>query len=154
LNFAEQYMDPVWTERFKNFEAAWAWTRCRTWMNEASKTESESQLVGLLDECDKNIRDLLGELAVAKAWGSCFGRLTEKERQYLVAWTKAVKRIGKGTGKYAPRHRQAARDNMQHCKSAIPAWIMPIHRVAETIEPGQDVFDVVIIDEASQSGPE
>jgi REase_MTES_1575/AAA domain len=154
LDFAEQYLAPVWVERFKNFEAAWAWARCRSWMREASNTEHELQLVGLLDECDKNIRSLLGELAIAKAWGACFGRLTEKERQYLVAWTKAVKRIGKGTGKYASRHRQAARDNMQHCKSAIPAWIMPIHRVAETIEPGQDAFDVVIIDEASQSGPE
>jgi hypothetical protein len=154
LNFAEQYSDSIWVERFKNFDAAWAWARARSWMREISKTEIEVQLIGLLDECDKNIRDLLGELGIAKAWGACFGRLTEKERQYLVAWTKAVKRIGKGTGKYASRHRQAARENMQHCRSAIPAWIMPIHRVAETIEPGQDTFDVVIIDEASQSGPE
>jgi len=31
---------------------------------------------------------------------------------------------------------------------------MPIYRVAETVRPQQGIFDVVIIDEASQSGPE
>lgn len=44
--------------------------------------------------------------------------------------------------------------NMEQCRSAIPAWIMPIYRVAETLEPRPNSFDVVIIDEASQSGPE
>ena len=31
---------------------------------------------------------------------------------------------------------------------------MPLHRVAETIKTGSDLFDIAIIDEASQSGPE
>jgi very-short-patch-repair endonuclease len=31
---------------------------------------------------------------------------------------------------------------------------MPIYRVAESVRPGKDAFDVVIVDEASQSGPE
>ena len=31
---------------------------------------------------------------------------------------------------------------------------MPLHRVAETIRPGSELFDIAIIDEASQSGPE
>jgi very-short-patch-repair endonuclease len=31
---------------------------------------------------------------------------------------------------------------------------MPIHRLAETVSPGEDIFDVVIVDEASQSGAE
>jgi hypothetical protein len=43
---------------------------------------------------------------------------------------------------------------MNECRSAIPAWVMPLYRVAETIRPGADLFDVAIIDEASQSGPE
>lgn len=31
---------------------------------------------------------------------------------------------------------------------------MPIYRVAETIDAKPNIFDVVIVDEASQSGPE
>jgi len=65
-----------------------------------------------------------------------------------------MRRIGKGTGRYAAMHRKAAREHMEQCRSAIPAWIMPVYRVAETIDPRTEKFDVVIVDEASQSGPE
>lgn len=41
---------------------------------------------------------------------------------------------------------------MEACRDAIPAWIMPLYRVAETVKPGVGAFDVVIIDEASQAG--
>ena len=71
-----------------------------------------------------------------------------------MAWVEAVRKIGKGTGKHAERHRQTARKNLEHCRPAIPAWIMPIYLVADTIQPQADLFDVVIVDEASQSGPE
>ena len=43
---------------------------------------------------------------------------------------------------------------MQQCRPAIPVWIMPLYRVAEQIEIEPEVFDVVIVDEASQTGPE
>jgi hypothetical protein len=152
--FREHFDEPAWDERFGRFEATWNWSRAQTWLKQISKPNAERELIFQLEDCSQWIRLVLGELAVLKSWMRCFERLSEKERQYLIAWTKAVKRIGKGTGKYAGRHRQSARENMQHCKSAIPAWIMPIHKVAETIEPGQDSFDVVIVDEASQSGPE
>jgi very-short-patch-repair endonuclease len=153
-NLHERFHLDVWEERFQSIEGAWNWSKALRWIRDLSRPEAQVDLINQLEECGQQIRDILGHLATVKAWARCFERLTEKERQYLVAWTKAVKRIGKGTGKYANRHRQSARDSMQHCKSAIPAWIMPIHKVAETIEPGQDSFDVVIVDEASQSGPE
>ena len=43
---------------------------------------------------------------------------------------------------------------MSKCQTAIPAWIMPLYRIVESIKPGSEKFDVVIIDEASQTGPE
>ena len=109
-----------------------------------------------LDSAKNRIRNRLREIAAEKAWAHCFDHMTEHEheRQHLVAWSKAVRSVGKGTGKYAPMHRRSARKHMNECRSAIPAWVMPLYRVAETIKPGSDLFDVVIIDEASQSGPE
>ena len=65
-----------------------------------------------------------------------------------------MKKVGKGKGKRAELHRKAARENMEECRSAIPAWIMPLYKVAETVKPGVDAYDVIIIDEASQSGPD
>ncbi len=43
---------------------------------------------------------------------------------------------------------------MQQCKDSIPCWIMPLYKVAETIQPEQEMYDYVIIDEASQLGPD
>ena len=93
-------------------------------------------------------------MAALKAWEFCLNNMSDYERQHLISWKKAVEKIGKGTGKYANRYRREARNYMDKCRSAIPAWIMPIYRVTETILPQNNLFDVVIIDEASQSGPE
>ena len=40
---------------------------------------------------------------------------------------------------------------MVQSRSAVPVWIMPLSRVVENFDPTQVRFDVVIIDEASQS---
>jgi hypothetical protein len=50
--------------------------------------------------------------------------------------------------------RVEVQENMDNCRGAIPAWIMPLYRVFETIPPAPECFDVVIIDEAGQTGPE
>lgn len=72
-------------------------------------------------------------------------------RQALNGWKLTVKKIGKGTGKNAPKYRAEARKLMVKCQEAVPSWIMPIGKALETLNPRQNIFDVVIIDEASQS---
>ena len=44
-----------------------------------------------------------------------------------------------------------ARIQMEKCQLAVPAWIMTINNALETLNPTKNVFDVIIIDEASQS---
>lgn len=60
-------------------------------------------------------------------------------------------KIGKGTGKNAPMYRAQARKLMEKCQEAVPAWIMPIGKALETLNPCTNRFDIIIIDEASQS---
>jgi very-short-patch-repair endonuclease len=148
------FPDHVWDIRMSKFTEAWNWASADQWLIRINDPKASEQLSNALDHHRSGIREVIRDLAAAKAWGHCFSRLTEHERQNLMAWTKAVRRIGKGTGKYASMHRKAARKHMDECRSAIPCWIMPIYRVAETIHPGTDRYDVVIVDEASQSGPE
>jgi very-short-patch-repair endonuclease len=150
------FADEVWEGRMAEFTAAWNWARADGWLRRLSDPEAQQQPLEALQSSRDRILALIRDLAAAKAWGHCFdrGRFSEHVRQHLMAWTMAIRRLGRGTGKYANRHRQAAREHMEQCRSAIPAWIMPLYRVAETIRPGLDTFDVVIIDEASQSGPE
>jgi len=154
LELRSSYEDSVWNTRMGHFSAAWNWGRANRWLKKLNEPHIYETLANNLESCKSRMRNIILDLTQAKAWKHCFSRLTEYDRQHLMAWTKAVRRIGKGTGKYASMHRREARKHMEECRSAIPAWVMPIYRVAETIRPGKDAFDVVIVDEASQSGPE
>lgn len=148
------FPDDAWDDRVAQLEQAWNWARACGWLRSLIDPNAQAQLSSELDGVRERLRRIMGDLAATKAWGYCFANMGEHERQHLVAWTKAMRKIGKGTGKYASHHRKAARENLEECRSAIPAWIMPIYRVAESVTPRPDAFDVVIVDEASQSGPE
>jgi very-short-patch-repair endonuclease len=91
-------------------------------------------------------------LVSIRAWQAFFDRLDEKTVQSLNAWTRAVDRIGKGTGKHAYRHRRTARQYLMECVPNIPAWVMPLHRVWDSVDAVPGLFDTVIVDEASQAG--
>ncbi len=148
------HKDAVWDARCESFEEAWNWARASNWLAELSSPLTFKRYSADLVKSQNEIRDVLCELAALKAWEHTFARLTEAQRQHLISWSMAVKRVGKGTGKYAEKHRRDARAHMDMCRGAIPAWIMPIHKVVESVRPGTDAFDVIIVDEASQSGPE
>ena len=40
---------------------------------------------------------------------------------------------------------------MPRCQDAVPAWVMPLATAMDTFDPSKNRFDVLIIDEASQS---
>ena len=153
-DFAADPYQSYWIERFSHFSESWRWAQAHTWLTEYINSLNEQKVSLELDYVEMKINSTVSLLAAEMAWGHCFSRLKEEERQHLMAWADATKRVGKGTGKNAEKNRRAAREHMEHCRSAIPVWVMPLYRVAETVEPGADKYDVVIIDEASQSGPD
>ena len=144
----------LWAQRFTDLQLAISWKQASLWIDKLCAPEAAQRLKTEIEGFSKKERQLLGQIAKEKAWDYCLGRLGEVQRQALVAWLQAVARIGKGTGKYAERHRRVARDKLAQCQSAIPAWAMPLHRVVDTVEAEPEIFDVAIIDEASQSGSE
>ncbi|MCX5705471.1 MAG: AAA domain-containing protein, partial [Candidatus Omnitrophica bacterium] len=146
--------DDVINECSGDFGKAWDLARADAWLRDFEESHDEYQLQRDYEDIDKKIRNNIAELAAQKAWHHCLSRMTEKQRQSLIAWSLAIKKIGKGTGKHAEKHRREAEEYMAECRTAIPAWIMPIHRVVESFKPIPELFDVLIVDEASQSGPE
>ena len=80
------------------------------------------------------------KLVARKAWDFCLSRLTDKELQSLKALIFSIINIGKGKGITAPKHRKEAKKRMEECKTAIPAWIMPLYRVVENINPSLEPF--------------
>ncbi len=103
------------------------------------------------DATDRRGRKLFVELVRERAFLALERRLSPRVKSALVEYVRALGRLGKGTGKGAGRHRRAARDAMARCYDAVPCWIMPTWRVAEQLPADLAAFDLVILDEASQS---
>ncbi|MFE3496126.1 AAA domain-containing protein [Streptomyces sp. NPDC059175] len=147
--------DDEWDTRLADFEAAWAWSVWYDRMKELTDPEAEARQLRLLAEADAEIRIGLERLAADKSWFSCLSRLTDDQAVALTSYQQNVRKLGKGTGKYAATYRRQARQSLQASQAAVPAWIMPLHQVTETVPMDRaGRFDVVIVDEASQSGPE
>jgi very-short-patch-repair endonuclease len=69
----------------------------------------------------------------------------------LQQYMAAIRGIGAGTGIRAVRYRRDARRAMTRANQAIRCWIMPHWRVSESLPSELALFDLVIVDEASQS---
>jgi very-short-patch-repair endonuclease len=91
-------------------------------------------------------------LVAAMAWDRQLDRMSGSAGTALKTWSSLMKQIGAGTGKQTARLQSEARQQMVDAQPAVPVWIMPIWRIFETVDPVRsDPFDVVIIDESSQS---
>jgi very-short-patch-repair endonuclease len=91
------------------------------------------------------------ELVAEKTWLGVFNNSPDSVRQALQAYLNAVQAMGAGKGVRSIRHRKSARDAMVRAYQAVPCWVLPQWRVSETIPADLGLFDLVIIDEASQS---
>ncbi|MEU2246166.1 AAA domain-containing protein [Streptomyces sp. NPDC019224] len=144
--------DRSWDERLPALVEAWAWSAWQDRMERLTDPEAERELRRRLTEADDEARIMLARVAAARAWHRCLGLLTGDQSRALSAYQQAARRI---KGKYQHRYRRDAQAALRKAQTAVPAWIMPLHQVAETVpmdRPG--IFDVVIVDEASQSGLE
>ncbi|MCC6711970.1 MAG: DUF559 domain-containing protein [Candidatus Dadabacteria bacterium] len=141
-----------WEARLIILDKAWAWARGNSWMIDFLGKEDERSLQRQRIRLEQMINNSIGELSAMRAWKFCFERMQENHRSHLEGWQQAMSKLGKGTGKHAPKHRRNAQRHLNECKDAVPAWVMPLHRVYETVKPAPGIFDVIIVDEASQCG--
>jgi very-short-patch-repair endonuclease len=144
--------DQQWQDRLTELPAAWAWARARTYCEQQRSPGRDQRLQGDLDEIEWRLRQVTAQLAAENAWLHCLTRMKQEQRQALQAYKANIGALGKGMGRYASRYRRAAREAMSIAQDAVPAWVMPLPQVAETIPAQPDSFDVIIVDEASQVG--
>jgi very-short-patch-repair endonuclease len=130
---------------------AWNWRRAVMFLD---RIDGHHRLRELFDE-RKTLTTALArsyqELVAEKTWLGVFNNSPDNVRQALQAYLNAVQAMGSGTGVRAVRHRKTARDAMQRAYQAVPCWVLPQWRVSETIPAEVGLFDLVVIDEASQS---
>ncbi len=134
----------------ENIEQAWKWCQLS---NQIARIDAyvpnkiQKELGNISYQLTVNAR----KLAYEKAWFEIINNRTTAQAQAIEGWRTTIRQIGKATGKNAPMLMKKARELMPLCQSAIPVWIMPLNRVVENFDPRNNKFDVVIIDEASQS---
>lgn len=129
---------------------AWLWRQ----LNDELTTRGEISIDDLqkdLERLNDDLRRVTADLVDRRAWIAQVARTSLRERQSLVGWLKIINKIGRGTGKRAPRLQAEARRLMQDSRTAVPVWIAPLTRVVDNFDPATSAFDVIIIDEASQS---
>ena len=91
------------------------------------------------------------DIVAEKTWLGVYENSPSAIRQALQAYLNAVQSMGAGTGIRAIRYRRDAREAMTRAYRAVPCWVLPDWRISETIPAEVGLFDLVIIDEASQS---
>ena len=130
---------------------AWNWRQAVMFLD---RIDGHHRLRQLFDE-RKTLTVALArtyqELVAEKTWLGVFYNSPDSVRQALQAYLAAVRAIGKGTGSRAVLYRRDARKAMTRAYSAVPCWVLPQWRVSEAIPAELGVFDLVIVDEASQS---
>lgn len=142
-----------WRDRVRMAESARCWAQMGELVSQRH-APNLNELSDSVEAVDTQITRTLSALAAERAWAKAANpeRIDQSMRVKLIAYSQSVKRLGKGTGKYADQKRRDVRKNLEACQSAVPVWIMPIYKVVEQFGLEENIFDVVIVDEASQSG--
>jgi very-short-patch-repair endonuclease len=130
--------------------SAWTWRQLNDELDRRAGVSLEA-LQAKSEKLREQLRRATVELIDKRAWASQARRTSSRQRQALVGWLDTIRRIGKGHGIRVSLLRAEAARKMSECRGAVPVWVMPLSRVVENFDPRTARFDVVIIDEASQS---
>jgi transcription elongation GreA/GreB family factor/very-short-patch-repair endonuclease len=134
-----------------NWAEAWDWAASTNFLMANDQRATVRALAVERAELDITREKALERLVRERTFYSLAGSLSGQIRANLLALAAALRKIGGGTGVGAARNRRAAQQAMAGCFGGVPCWIMPSWRVAEQLPGDVGTFDLVIMDEASQS---
>ncbi|MFI5233244.1 MAG: AAA domain-containing protein, partial [Gemmatimonadales bacterium] len=130
--------------------AAWRWRQLLEELDRRSALDDVT-IARRLESARQSLRVATATLIDRKAWLAQLQRTDLAAQQALYGWLDTQRKIGKGSGRRVPELRAQSRKLLSVAREAVPVWIMPLSRVAESFDPARGIFDVVIVDEASQS---
>ena len=134
-----------------NWIDSWQWKRKLTYLKSISGRERSKIILHDRVKKEQELSKQFTELIKINTNLGLLKNITDLVKSSLSKFQDAIRKIGKGTGKRAPRFKRDAQNAMKSCYGGIPCWIMPLWRISETLPSDFDMFDLVIIDEASQS---
>ena len=146
--YIQEIEDPVLPN---NLLKAWEWSRLENYITVISHTAKIENLYERRRIYETNLSKNYAQLSANKTWLALKENASEKILVALQRYKIAVQHYGKGTGKNAPRYRKDAQVALKEATAAIPCWVMSHHQVSESMPAELGLFDLVIVDEASQS---
>lgn len=155
---------PIWAQQLRTVPAGandplcpgdwrrrWRLRRLDSWLETSNQSTRLRRLQSERERAEADLSKAYIRLIEQRTWRALKEKASPSVMQALAAYAVAVGKIGRGTGKSANRYRNAARKAADAVKGALPCWIMPHSRVSESLPPEFGIFDLVIVDEASQS---
>lgn len=134
-----------------NWREAWNWTRMRSYLEGIEARQELLEKARRRHELEAVLKKLYRDLVAKSAWLSTKENATGAVMAALNGYANAMRRVGRGTGLNAPRYLRDAREAMLQAVGAVPCWIMSHARVSESMPAEIGAFDLVVVDEASQS---
>lgn len=134
-----------------SWRGAWNWARIK---NHLAAIEAREELLALAQrrrDLERLLTQQYEQLVAKSAWIETKAQASARVLSALESYRVAIWRIGQGTGPNATRYRRDAQKAMLDAQGAIPCWIMSHAKVSESMAAQLGVFDLVIVDEASQS---
>ena len=133
--------------------AAWEWRQMHDELERRANVSIE-EIQQRVEHLSRELLDVTAQLVEKLAWMFLIRKTTPEQRHALRSYAAMRNRVTKtGRGVQDAEMRAGARREMSVAKGAVPVWIMPLNEVAESFDPRNTRFDVVIIDEASQCDP-
>ena len=130
---------------------AWNWARVKAHLDKIEARDELVTLAGRRRDLEAGLAKLYENMVSVSAWLATKTGASPKVLSALETYKTAIRRIGQGTGPNATRHRRDAQKAMQNAQGAVPCWIMSHNKVSETLPAILGSFDLVVVDEASQS---
>lgn len=153
-SWGEELENGLFNDKIENIYNVWRYKQISQKLKELAEKPYTTLQADILEKSEE-LKKLTIELVTKKTWYNIIKFLEEKDNltisQALKGWKQTIQKIGKGTGKNTNIYKKSAREKMLLCQKVVPAWIMPLNKVFDTLNPVENKFDIVIIDEASQS---
>lgn len=134
-----------------DWHQTWEWARAEGHLRRVTDRGYDIALSDRRAALENEQRRLLGEIIRLRTFMGLRRGITSTIATALTKFAMTVRKLGAGTGKAAERYRRAIREAAMEAAGAVPCWILPEWRVAEQLPSELAIFDLVIIDEASQS---
>lgn len=130
---------------------AWTWARVKSHLEQIEAREELATLSARRRDLEQGLSKLYKRMVARAAWLETKRNASPRVLQALQGYATAIRKIGMGTGPNATRYRRDARHHMTSAAGAVPCWIMSHAKVSESMPADIGAFDLVIVDEASQS---